>query len=68
MFMEPHGYRSACFANVASATFTLNAIDALCCLLRISFQPGFHELTPKSVLSFEDCPNVIMIRYAFELF
>jgi hypothetical protein len=25
---EPHGQRSACFANVASATFTGNAIDA----------------------------------------
>jgi hypothetical protein len=33
------------FANVASATFTGNAIDALCRLLR----PSFHERAPKSV-------------------
>jgi hypothetical protein len=33
MFTEPHGQRSACFASVASATFTGNATDALCRLL-----------------------------------
>jgi hypothetical protein len=38
-----------CFANVASAIFTGNAIDALCHGLRISFRPGFHERTPKRV-------------------
>jgi hypothetical protein len=33
-----------CFlANVASATFTGNAIDALCRLLRISVRPSFHK-------------------------
>jgi hypothetical protein len=35
-------------------TFTGNAIDTLCRLLRISFRPGFHEWTPKSVFSSED--------------
>jgi hypothetical protein len=43
MFTDPHGKRSACFANVASTTFTGNIIDALFRLLRISFQPGFYE-------------------------
>jgi hypothetical protein len=28
--MEPHGKRSACFTNVASATFTGDPVDALC--------------------------------------
>jgi hypothetical protein len=32
-----HG--AACFANVASATFTGNATDTLCRLLRVSFVP-----------------------------
>jgi hypothetical protein len=58
---------SACFANIASATFTGNTVDALCRLLRISFRPGFHEWTPKSVFSFEDRPDV-SIPYGFEPF
>jgi hypothetical protein len=67
MFMESHGKRSTCFANVASATFTGNATDALCHLLRISYRPGLRERTPKSVFSFEDCFYVVSIRYALEL-
>jgi hypothetical protein len=35
MFTEPHGQRSACFVNVASATFTGNVMDALCRMLRL---------------------------------
>jgi hypothetical protein len=67
MFTEPHGQRSACFANVASATFTENAIDALCRLLRISFRSGFHDRFPKSVFCSEDGPNV-SIPNPFKLF
>jgi hypothetical protein len=65
--MEPHGQRSACFPNVASATFTGNVIDTLCLLLWISFWPGFHEWTHKSVFYSEDRPDVISIPYTFEL-
>jgi hypothetical protein len=43
VFAESHGKRSACFVNVASPTFTANAIEALCHLLLISFWPSFHE-------------------------
>jgi hypothetical protein len=68
MFTEPHGQKSACWANVASATLTRNSIHALCHMFRISFWPSFHEWTPKSVFSFEDYPNVISIPYTFELF
>lgn len=68
MFAEPQGWMSACFANVASAIFTWNATDAPCRLLRISFRPGFHEWTSKSVFSSEDGPNAITILYTFELF
>jgi hypothetical protein len=67
VFTELHGQRSAYFANVALATLTRNAIDALCRLLWISFRPGFHERTPKSVSSSEDRPNVVSIPYTFEL-
>jgi hypothetical protein len=35
--------------------------------LRISFQPGFLERTPKNVFSFEYLPNVISVPYTFEL-
>jgi hypothetical protein len=54
-------------ANVTSVTFKGNAIDALCHLLQVSFQPGFHKWTPHSVFSSEDHPDVISIPYAFEL-
>ena len=68
MFPEPHGQRSACFANVASATFTGNAIDTMGRLLRISLRSGVHKSVPKSVFSSEDCPNIILITYPFKLF
>jgi hypothetical protein len=67
MFLELHSKRFAFFAIAASATFTGNAIDALFRLLRISFRPGFHERTPKSVFSFEDRFYVVSICYSFEL-
>jgi hypothetical protein len=67
MFPEPHGQRSACFANVASATFTGTAIDTLCRLLRISFWFGFHKKVPKSVFGSKDGPNIISVTYPFEL-
>jgi hypothetical protein len=66
-FMEIHGYRSAYFTSLASATFTAKVINTLCCLLQVSFQPGFYEWTPKCVFSSENRPNVISILYAFEL-
>jgi hypothetical protein len=47
---------------------TRNAIDAKHHLLWISFQPIYHEWTPKSVFTFEDGPNVITIPYKFEPF
>jgi hypothetical protein len=65
--MKPHGYRSACFANVTSATFIGCAIDALCCLLWISFWSGLHEQAPTSVFSSEYRANVMSIPYMFEL-
>jgi hypothetical protein len=37
-FTKPHGWRSAFFANLASATFTRNALDTQCCLLLISLE------------------------------
>jgi hypothetical protein len=48
-------------ANAASVTFTGNVIDALCCVLWISFRPGFRKRTHTYVFSFEDCPNVIQV-------
>jgi hypothetical protein len=33
----------------------------------ISFRPGFHDWTPKSVFSFDDRPDVVSIPYTFEL-
>jgi hypothetical protein len=72
MFTDPHGQRSACFANVAPATFTGNAVDALCRLLWISFWPSFHKRAPKSMFCSEDGPtedgpNVVTIPYALKL-
>jgi hypothetical protein len=57
-----------CIAFFQAILVQVAAIDALCHLLQISFQPGLHEQAPKSVISFEDGPNVIMIPYTFELF
>jgi hypothetical protein len=67
MFTEQHGQRPACFANVTSATFTGNAIDALCRLLRISFRPSFHKRAPKSIFCSEDGPDVVTIPYTLKL-
>lgn len=67
VFTEPHGCKSSCFSNIDTVTFTGNAIDTLCHLLQICFWPGFPEWTHKSMLSFEDFPNVILIPYTFEL-
>jgi hypothetical protein len=67
MFTEPHSHRPACFANVASATFTGNAIDALSHLLQSSFWPSFHKRAPKSVFYSEDGPNVVTIPYMLKL-
>jgi hypothetical protein len=50
---------SFCFRNAAYTSFTENAIDAL--YLWMSFQPSYHEWTPKSVFSFERCSKVISI-------
>jgi hypothetical protein len=61
VFTQPHGYRCACFDIVASATFTGNALDVLCRMLRISFRPDFREPTPKNVFRFEHRPNVTSI-------
>jgi hypothetical protein len=47
---EPHGYWLTCFTNVASVTFTGNAVDTLSRLLQISFWPG----APKGAFRFED--------------
>jgi hypothetical protein len=58
---------TAYFANVASATSTGNAIDALCHQFRVTFRPGFYEWTPKNVFSFEYYPNIISFPYTFEL-
>jgi hypothetical protein len=45
----------------------VNATEALCHLLQISFRPGFRKWTPKPVFSFEDDSYVIRIPYTFEL-
>jgi hypothetical protein len=60
MFTEPHGQRSARFANVASATFTGNAIDALCRLLRIE-EFGSEKLLESCNL--EDREDVRIFSY-----
>lgn len=67
VLMEPHGWKRACFTNIASITFTGNATEALRFLLLIIFQSSFHEWNPKSVISFEDFPNVTLIPYTSEL-
>jgi hypothetical protein len=67
MFTEPHRQRSACFAYVASATFTGNAIYTMCRLLCISFLPNFYKRSPKSLFCSEDGPDVVTIPYTLKL-
>jgi hypothetical protein len=66
MFRRPQGCRSACFANVAPATFTGNANDTVPSVT-ISFRSGFRESTPKSVFGSEVHPNFISISDTFVL-
>jgi hypothetical protein len=54
-----------CFTYVASAIFTLYAIDTLCHLLQISFWSGSHEPALKGMFHSEGHPN-LPIPYVFE--
>jgi hypothetical protein len=58
----------ACFANVASATFTGNAIyrHNVPSVANL-FWVWFSRVSYAECFCFEDCPNVVLIRYAFEL-
>jgi hypothetical protein len=64
MLTELHGYRPACFANVASATFAGNAVDALCdlCCRSLAGLGSMNELLRLCLVL-----NIILILYRFPI-
>jgi hypothetical protein len=66
--MHLHVYfsRSACFIDVASATFTWDVVCTLLHLLGISNRSSFHQCPTECLFSFENGPDIEMVPHVSE--
>lgn len=68
VFPESYSPWSACFSNVASATFTGNTIDAIHSLLWSPYWSHFHKRIFQGVSHFKNSSYIVSVCYMFKLF
>ena len=64
VFLESRGPPSACYTNVAPATFVGNILDKIRSLLRSTYWSSSHKCVSQVVPRFENNLNIISFRYS----